>query len=57
MSWYATIEEAKKALKRKSKEFLEEYSIVKDSNIPRCYLVIKKVLQKDNTSRTPHADT
>lgn len=61
MSWYANIQEASKALRRKTKEFLnsnpkgllEEYTIVKDRNIPRCYVVIKKVLAKDDQPPTP----
>lgn len=56
MSWYASIKEANKAAKRKSKEFNEEFTVVEDTNIPRCYLAIKKSLAAVWPSRMPPSD-
>lgn len=53
MSWYASIKEANKAAKRKTKEFNEEFIVVADKDIPRCYLAIKKVLADYLNKATP----
>ena len=42
MSWYTTEDKAWEAAHRKERIFEEEYTVVKDEEMPKCYVATKK---------------